>query len=87
MLLYSVPVLIAAAMPLWQMQFRYGWLGMALGTWAWLFWTAVLTWLVCVVLAIKRFKGWWLLLTTPLVLFPVVMAGGLLAACATGDCL
>jgi len=53
----------------------------------WLFWTAVLAWVVCVVLAIKRFKLWWLLLSASVVLAPVVMAGGILAACATGDCL
>jgi hypothetical protein len=87
LLLGTIPIGIALALPIWQLQFRYGWLEMALGAWAWLFWTAVFAWAVCVILAIKRFKWWWLLLTTPVVLFPVVMAGGLLAACATGDCL
>ena len=87
LLLGLIPIVIAVALPIWQSQFEYGWTEMALGVWAWLFWIAVLTWAACVALAIKRFKWWWLLLTTPLVLFPVVMAGGLLAACATGDCL
>ena len=85
--LAAIPLVIAVAIPVWQSQFKYGWLEMALGGWAWLFWIAVLAWAVCVVLAIKRFKLWWLLLSAPLILFPVVMAGVLLAACATGDCL
>jgi hypothetical protein len=85
--LAAIPLVIAVAMPVWQSQFKYGWLEMALGGWAWLFCIAVLAWAVCVVLAIKRFKLWWLLLSAPLILFPVVMAGVLLAACATGDCL
>ena len=86
-LLAIIPIVVAIALPIWQSRFEGGWLEMALGAWAWLFWAAVLAWAVCVTLAIKRFKWWWLLLTMPLVLAPVVMAGGLLVACATGDCL
>jgi hypothetical protein len=86
-LVVTIPIVIAVALPVWQSQFKDGSLGMAFGGWMWLFWIAVLTWTVCVVLAIKRFKQWWLLLSAPFVLFPVVMAGGILAACATGDCL
>ena len=82
-----LPVLIAVALPLWQTRFRYGWLEMALGDFAWLFWIAVLAWLVLVAVAIRRHRSWWLLITAPLVLYPVVMAVGLLAACAGGDCL
>ncbi|MBB4087634.1 hypothetical protein [Sphingomonas carotinifaciens] len=82
-----IPVAIAVALPILQSVFEHGWLEMAFGGWALLFWIAVLAWVACVVLAIKRFKSWWLLFTMPLVLLPVAMAGGLLAACATGDCL
>jgi hypothetical protein len=85
--LAAIPIVIAVGLPVWQSQFKDGWLEMALGGWAWLFWIAVLAWTVCVALAIKRFKLWWLLLSAPLVLLPVVMAGGIIAACATGDCL
>ena len=82
-----LPILIAVALPLWQTQFQYGWLEMALGGFAWLFWIAVLTWLVLVVVAIRKHRTWWLLITAPLILYPVIMAVVLLAACAGGDCL
>jgi hypothetical protein len=82
-----LPVLIALALPFWQTQFQYGWLEMALGGFAWLFWIAVLTWLALVAVAIRRYRAWWLLISAPLILYPVVMALGLLAACASGDCL
>lgn len=82
-----LPVLIAVALPLWQMQFRYGWLDMAFGSFAWLFWTLGLIWLVLTVAAIRQHRAWWLLITAPLVLYPVIMSLGLLAACATGNCL
>jgi hypothetical protein len=82
-----IPIAIAAAFPVWQMQFESGWLEMALGGSAWLFWIAVLTWAICLVVAIRRFKWWWLLLTAPVVLFPVVIAGGILSLCQMGHCL
>lgn len=82
-----LPIIIAVSLPLWQTQFRYGWLEMALGSFAWLFWLAVATWGVLTAAAIRRHRAWWLLITAPFVLYPVGMAVGLLAACAGGDCL
>jgi hypothetical protein len=82
-----LPIVIAVALPLWQTSFRYGWLEMALGSLAWLFWIAVFAWAVLTVAAIRRYRAWWLLITAPFVLYPIVMAVGLLAACAGGDCL
>jgi hypothetical protein len=60
---------------------------MALGRFAWLFWIAVAAWILVTFIAIRRHRAWWLLITAPLVLYPVVTAFGTLAACATGDCL
>jgi hypothetical protein len=82
-----LPIIIAIALPLWETQLRYGWPEMALGGFAWLFWIAVTAWVVLTAAAIRRHRAWWLLVTTPFVLYPVVMAVGLLAACAGGDCL
>ena len=82
-----LPIIIALAMPLWQTQFRGGWLEMALGSFGWLFWISVLAWGVLTAAAIRRHRSWWLLITAPLVLYPVVAAAWLLAACAGGDCL
>lgn len=82
-----LPVVIAVLLPIWQTQFRYGWLEMALGSFAWLFWIAVALWAALVFAAIRRKRAWWLLLTAPLVFYPVIMSVSLLAACATGDCL
>jgi hypothetical protein len=83
----SLPIVIAVALPFWQSQFRYGWLEMALGSFAWLFWLAVLAWGVMTIAGIRRHRAWWLLITAPLVLYPVVMAALLFAACMGGDCL
>ena len=82
-----LPILIAGAMPIWELQVEYGWLDMGAGQHARLFWFAVVAWLVLTFAAIKRYRAWWLLITAPFVLYPVVMMFGLLAACAHGDCL
>ena len=82
-----LPVIIAVALPIWQTQFRYGWIEMASGDFAWLFWMAVVAWGVLTAGAIRRHRAWWLLTTAPLVLYPVVMGARLLAACAVGNCL
>ncbi len=81
-----IPLTIAAALPFWQSRFEYGWLEMALGNTRWPFWSSLLIWTVCVVVAIKRFRWWWLLLTVPVVFYPVVLTGGLAAACFAGSC-
>jgi hypothetical protein len=81
------PIIIAVALALWQTQFRDGWLEMALGRFARLFWIAVIGWGASTAAAIRRHRAWWLLITAPVVLYPVVMAAGLLLACAGGDCL
>jgi hypothetical protein len=82
-----LPVVIAVALALWQAQFRDGWLEMALGTFAWLFWIAVIAWGALTAAAIRQHRAWWLLITAPVLLYPVVMAVALLSACAGGDCL
>ena len=84
----SIPIIIiGVALPFWQLQFPYGWLEMALGGFAWLFWMIVVAWAVLTIIAIRRHRAWWLLITAPLVLYPVVMAALLIAGCMGGDCL
>ncbi|WP_315761022.1 hypothetical protein [Sphingomonas sp. Y38-1Y] len=79
--------MIAAIVPVWQTQLEHGWLELAFGGWAWLVWVAVAVWVACTVLAIRRHNAWWLLATAPFALYPVAVAGVILAACATGNCL
>jgi hypothetical protein len=82
-----LPIMIAVALPAWQTQLEYGWLEMALGRCAWLFWIAAAGWGALTAVAIHRHRAWWLLVTAPLVLYPVVMTAVLLVACARGNCL
>jgi hypothetical protein len=82
-----VPVLIAIWLPIWQMQFRHGWLEMALGQYVILFWALVLFWAATVGWSIRQHRRWWLLLTGLPVLYPVLSAVLLLRACVVGDCL
>lgn len=85
--LVILPVIIAIALPIWQMQLEYGWVQMAFGRFAWLFWALALLWVVLVTVAIRRHRWWWLLITAPFVLFPVFMLGVVLVACAPGNCI
>jgi hypothetical protein len=82
-----LPVVIAVALAIWQSRLEYGWLEMALGGQAWLFWSALLLWAMLVGVALKRHRAWWLLLTAPLILYPAALSALVLAACARGDCL
>ena len=82
-----VPVLIATALPLWQIQLEYGWVQMAFGRFAWLYWTLTLIWTVLVAAAIRGYRWWWLLITAPFVLFPIFMVGVVLVACSGGNCI
>lgn len=86
-LLVAVPIFIAVAMPLWQSQLEYGWLELALGHRAWLFWITVSVWGLTVILAIRTLRVWWVLVTAPPVLYPVGIAIALLIECSKGNCL
>ena len=87
--LYAVPpVLIAQGLFIWQLLSGFDWLAIAFGSWAWLYWTAVLLWIACAIFAARRVKwGWWVALTAPLAFCPAVGATALLISCASGNCL
>lgn len=78
---------IAIALPVRAAVADYGWLDLPFGTYALLFWFAVLIWGACVVATLLWRQRWWILLTAPVVLYPVGIAGLLIAACMRGDCL
>ena len=63
-----------------------GWLEMAIGALAALFWAAVLVWITAVVISVRR-KQWWALLGAPIALYPVLLSAALLYECARGNCL
>jgi hypothetical protein len=85
--LTAIAIGIAAVLPLWQAVTEYGWLGVAGGRFSFLFWAIILVWIICVVWVLRWRKRWWVLLTAPIVLYPLVMFGALLVGCARGDCL
>lgn len=78
-----VALVIAAALCLWQMTAEYGGLSVAFVP---LFWIAVAAWIACVALAILWRRRWWVLITAPVVLNPVVLFVGLAVACSNGRC-
>ena len=82
-----VAVAIAAALAAWQGIAQYGWLSVVFGSLAFVFWGAVLVWIACVVQVIRYQRRWWVLLTAPIVLYPVVMSALLIRACSQGTCL
>jgi hypothetical protein len=75
---------LALAMLFWQLQLEYGWLEMATN---WLFWVGSIVWGYLVFLGIKRWRHWWLLLTAPIVFYPIGLFAVLIAACSQGNCL
>ena len=85
--LTAAALAITVAIPIWQKFEEYGWLSIALGANGLWYWLAILVWMVSVPLVIRWRRRWWLLLTAPIVLYPAFMAGGLIAACSTGNCL
>ena len=80
-------VTIAASLFLGQAMVDGGWLEAFFGRLAVLFWAGEAVWLVVTILAVRKRRAWWALLASPLALYPLVMAGALLAACSQGNCL
>lgn len=66
---------------------RVDWLTVGLGPYFPAYWTAVLAWLVSVVLVIRRQRRWWVLVTAPVVLYPAVMVGYFLIECSRKACI
>jgi hypothetical protein len=82
-----VAALSAVAIVLMQITRPYGGTEAAFGSLAPLFWIAALVWLIAAGLAIRVRQHWWALASAPFVLYPVTMAGLLLAACLGGSCI
>ena len=66
---------------------RVDWLTVGLGPYFPAYWTAVLVWLVCVVLVIRRQRRWWVLVTALVVLYPAAMVGYFLIECSRKACI
>jgi hypothetical protein len=84
--LTAVAVAIAGALPVWQAVTEFGWLGIAFGRLSPVFWAMILIYIVCVACVLWWQRRWWVLITAPIVLYPVLMAGAVLGSCARGDC-
>lgn len=78
-LLIAVVVLAALA--------RIDWLMVGLGPYFPAYWTAVLAWLVCVGLVIRRQRRWWVLATAVVVLYPAARVAGFLYECSQKACI
>lgn len=66
---------------------RVDWLTVGLGPYFPAYWAAVLAWIVCVVLVIRRQRRWWVLVTAPVVLYPAVMVAYFLVECSRKACI
>jgi hypothetical protein len=82
LLALAIPIAFLIA----QLFFRYGWLEMALGRYAIVFWIVAGAWLCALIVSFRR-RQWWALLSAPLALYPIVLSAMLLTSCAQGDCL
>jgi hypothetical protein len=71
----------------WLHTFQYGPIEGALGSYAALYWLSLIGWLTLSVLAVRYRQRWWVIASLPVVLYPLVMVGGLLFECAGGNCL
>jgi hypothetical protein len=79
-------LIIPVAFLVGQSFFRHGWLDMALGQFAIIFWIAAIAWAAALLVSLRR-KQWWALLSAPLALYPIVGVALLLYECAQGNCL
>lgn len=77
-LLIAVAVLVALT--------RIDWLMVGLGPYFPAYWAAVLIWLVCVGLVIRRQRRWWVLATAVVVLYPAARVAGFLYECSQKAC-
>jgi hypothetical protein len=57
------------------------------GSYAPFFWAAIVLWFAVATLALWRRQIWWVAFTAPIILFPLILWGGLALACLRGDCL
>ncbi len=79
-------LLIPVAFLFGQLFFRYGWLEMALGQFALVFWILVVAWAAAVIVSVRR-RQWWALLGAPVALYPGLGSALILISCAQGNCL
>lgn len=80
-------VCIAAVMLPWKALTDGGWLMVALGPLGPLYWLLALIWVACVIYLVRLRKHLWVLITAPVVFYPVVVIGALLNSCYNGNCL
>lgn len=80
-----VILLIAAAVG--AALVRIDWLMLGLGPYFPAYWAAVLAWLVCMGLVIRRQQRWWVLATAVVVLYPAARVAGFLYECSQKACI
>ncbi|MBB6252523.1 hypothetical protein FHS74_003083 [Nitrospirillum iridis] len=80
-------IAITVALLVWKSSVQYGWLEVTFGRCGVFFWLAALVWAISVTCVIRWQRRWWLLLTAPVVLYPVVAGVVFMAHCVQGDCL
>lgn len=75
-------LLAVALLLLWN-----DWLTVGLGPVFPAYWALVLVWFVSVVLAVRRHRRWWVLLTAAVVLYPAARVALFLIECSQKACL
>ncbi|MGU3493879.1 hypothetical protein ACLBXM_07550 [Xanthobacteraceae bacterium A53D] len=83
----AAALVIAAGLLVWQLVAEAGPLGPFINGNIVLFGPLLLVWLACVIAAIRWRRRWWLLVTAPVVLFPVAVVIAIIRACLDGRCL
>ena len=85
--LFSIAtVVIAVFITVWQATAQYGWFGVNFGEFSFLFWMFIAIWLVSVAAVLRWAKKWWILITLPVILFPVWMSAVVVVKCVRGNC-
>lgn len=79
--------MITIAVSLWSAAATYGWLELTVGPLWPIFWGLLLAWVACVTCVLRWRRRWWILITAPFVLHPVVLVAVLMFECARGNCL
>ena len=76
-----IPLICALALILVGLFSTYGWL------YTIMYWPVAIIGIIALVIAIRKNSDWWLLITLPVFLYPLIMGALVLYSCSQGNCL